>query len=118
MKRLLAIAAVALASLPVFGALAPIASAYIEHPYIGQHQAYVSTLRFLNEEYASWRYRTGGEIDCKGGRISSYEWSCRVNWQKGYGCVSGRTRVVNNYAENHSIWYTVGFNGRWCSVDY
>lgn len=51
----------------------------------------------LMRQEALWRYRTEGQLDCRRGRISGTEWSCRVWMRKGSKCGVGRIRVIKYY---------------------
>ncbi|HEU5253662.1 MAG TPA: hypothetical protein VFU16_10105 [Solirubrobacterales bacterium] len=109
MKRIL------LGAIVLVGLLAPAgASAYVEHPAIGEAAAFERTQSYLAKTYPGWRTRKYGYIDCRHGRINGYIWSCAVGWIRGYNCWQGRTRIENEYAEEGVVYYSIRINARRC----
>lgn len=95
----------AVAAVLVSGALVipPAAEAY-RVPTVTESIAEEFAGRLLRQ-LPGWRYRQYGYIDCRGGRISRTEWSCRVGWIYGRGCRRGRVRVRGGYIENGNKFY-------------
>ena len=94
-------------------ALVAIAQSYFI-PHIHKGEAESRTASFLHQQYASWRYRQEGYIDCDNGRISNIAWACRVGWISGRTCRLGRVRITNEYGDGHTIYYDIHFVGRRC----
>lgn len=97
---------VKIATLGAAGALALSGSAlaYVERPPIREHVAERRVAKYLRD-YPGWRYREGGFIDCRQGRINGYAWACRVAWWSGRRCRHGRVRITNEYAERGVTYY-------------
>lgn len=87
---------------------------YVEHPTIHERQAEEDALAFLHKNYATWRYRQEGYVDCRYGRINRITWACRVGWRKGYNCWLGRMQIENEYREVNVVYYKVHFQARRC----
>lgn len=85
--------------------LSGIAWAYVAYPTIREHQAEEDVAQFLHKNYAGWRYRQYGYIDCRNGRLNRYTWACRVGWRSGRKCRQGRVRIMNEYAEEGVVYY-------------
>lgn len=86
MKRIMG---VGLAVLMIGAVGAPAAQA---SPKIGYHQAESAGYHNLRQ-VSIWRYRTYGALNCKNGRISRSDWSCRYYVEKGNTCGLGKIRV-------------------------
>jgi hypothetical protein len=110
MRKTIAATAVAFA----LAVTATPASAYVEHPYIGEYAAFTDSQHYLAGNFPGWRHRKAGYIDCRQGRIKGYIWSCAVGWYRGYNCRFGRVRIENEYAEAGTTYYKVNFGYQRC----
>jgi hypothetical protein len=84
-------------TLAAFLVLAGTASAY-RVPTVHRGQAERQSIGLLRE-YASWRYKTDGYLDCSRGKINRVTWVCRAGWIKGHSCIVGRVRVTGVITE-------------------
>jgi hypothetical protein len=89
------------------------AGAYQFHPPIGEGQAERRAYKFMRQ-YPGWRYKWGGWVDCRRGRINSYSWACRVAWWRGRRCRVGRVRITNRYSEEGVVEYSAHIVHRRC----
>jgi hypothetical protein len=87
---------------------------YVEYPTIHERAAEEDAAQFLHKNYATWRYREEGYIDCRGGRLNRITWACRVGWIKGHNCWLGRMQIQNEDREGSTIYYNVHFRARRC----
>ena len=62
-------------------------------------------------EFASWRYKDFGFVDCNQGKINRYTWACRAGWGQGHLCHRGRVQIYGTYRESGINHYGVHFRG-------
>jgi hypothetical protein len=61
----------------------------------------------------SWRHRQFGFINCDGGKVNRYTWSCAVGWGRKHNCSRGRIRVVGTYPDEQGRGhYNISIGGR------
>jgi hypothetical protein len=70
-------------------------------PRITQKIAHDHALALLHKKVPTWTYRTAGNLQCGGGKVSRSDWRCRVSWIAGSVCHAGRIRVIGAGHRNH-----------------
>lgn len=63
-------------------------------------------------DFASWRYKNFGFVDCDRGKINRYTWACRAGWGRGHTCHRGRVQIFGTYREGGINHYGVHYRGK------
>lgn len=86
---------------------APATAGVLMYPSITERQAEGDVYQFMHHNYAKWRHKHYGYVDCRHGRINRFTWSCGVGWVMGGGggCWQGRVRIVNEEYEDGYYYY-------------
>lgn len=103
MKRFLALGA--LLSACFVPSTATAATHYVAYPTIHEREAEEDVQHTLAKKFRSWRHRDFGQIDCRGGRVNRFTWSCHVGWYWGRVCYTGRIRIMNQYREGSWVYF-------------
>jgi len=92
------------------GLALPAAAGAAHRPTVTKAIAKEMTVRNLRD-FAGWRKRESGYIDCNGGRIDRTTWSCRVGWVFNGGCRRGKVQVRGSHVEAGRKYYDSHLRG-------